>query len=127
MTLQHLSHRRFVRRVVAGTVTVRQDDHLGTWSALDLSERGIRTVGPLNGLDPDKLVDVRVQIGRRHFIARVRHRWTSDDVHGWEVESIRPPSVSQLAGILVETRGRGARDRRSLRSARFGRLLGGVS
>lgn len=123
-----IQENRDAERVQArGSAVFKQRFKRGSWTVLDLSERGIRAVGPLNGLDPDKLVDVRVQIGRRHFIARVRHRWTSDDVQGWEVESIRPPSVSQLAGILVETRGRGARNRRSLRSARFGRLLGGVS
>lgn len=114
------------RLATRGTAVFKQRFKRGSWTILDLSERGLRALGPLNGLDPNKPVDVRVQIGKRHFIAKVRHRWTADGRHGWEVESIRAPSASQLAGILVDGRERRSGRAGTPRGTRFGRLLGGL-
>ena len=114
------------RLATRGTAVFKQRFKRGSWTILDLSERGLQAIGPLNGLDPDKPVDVRVQVGRRHFIAKLRHRWTHDGRHGWEVESIRAPSASQLAGILIDGRLRRKRPARTPKTNRFGRLLGGL-
>lgn len=112
------------RRKARGSAVFKQRFKVGSWKIVDLSEGGLRATGPLNGLDPDKPVDVRVQIGRRHFIARLRHRWSRGQRHGWQIASIRTPSRSQLLGILLESGTRRASG--SPQGARFGRLLGGL-
>lgn len=92
MTLQHLTHRRFVRRKIAGTVTVRQDDHQEAWSALEISERGIRTGGPIDHIDTDRPVFLWVKLGYRYVDVTAVLRWTRGEgealEHGWELTEV---------------------------------------
>lgn len=101
MTLQHLTHRRFVRRTIAGTVHVRQGDHLGTWSARNVSERGLCAEGDLEGFDLSKPVALFVKVGMRMVDVTAELCWSrqQDDstVHGWTLTEV-PGGFARLVG-----------------------------
>lgn len=101
MTLQHLTHRRNVRRTIAGTVIVRQDGHLGTWSARNVSEDGFCAEGPLDGLDLSKPVALFVKVGMRMVDVTAELCWMRQEdgstVHGWTLTEV-PGGFARLVG-----------------------------
>ncbi|HJN74273.1 MAG TPA: PilZ domain-containing protein [Myxococcota bacterium] len=107
---------------VEGKAVFRQGETSGSWTVVDLSERGLCARGSLKNLDTATAVEVRVQVGRTAFIAQVQRRWARETpsgmAHGWEVLSVREASQRKLRRMVEPAPERG------IHSRRFGTLLG---
>lgn len=82
-----------VRLRIQGRAVFHQEDCVGHWDLVDVSEGGFQATGDLDALDLSRPIWVNVQHSARNFRASVVNVWRrrtpdGESLHGWEIEEI---------------------------------------